>query len=44
MNRVSTTKAASVGRKVQTGFVRSYAVGILGGGMAVLIFLLVRAS
>ncbi len=39
-----TTKAAAVGRKVQTGFVRTYAVGILGGGVGLLVFFLVRAA
>jgi NADH-quinone oxidoreductase subunit L len=38
-----TTRAAAVGRRVQTGLVRSYALGILGGGVLLLAFFIVRA-
>jgi NADH-quinone oxidoreductase subunit L len=38
-----TTRAAAIGRRVQTGFVRSYALGILGGGVLLLAFFVARA-
>ena len=38
-----TAKVAAAGRKVQTGLVRTYAVGIFGGGLALLIFFVWRA-
>ena len=38
-----TTKVAAVGRRVQTGLVRSYALGILGGGVLLLAFFVARA-
>jgi NADH-quinone oxidoreductase subunit L len=38
-----TTRVAAVGRRVQTGFVRSYALGILGGGVILLAFFIGRA-
>ncbi|HJT36837.1 MAG TPA: hypothetical protein VJ818_00290, partial [Actinomycetota bacterium] len=38
-----TTKAAAFGRRLQTGFVRNYALGILGGGVLLLAFFVARA-
>jgi NADH-quinone oxidoreductase subunit L len=39
-----TAKFAASARKVQTGFVRTYALGVLGGGVAVLAFFVLRAA
>ena len=38
-----TTKVAAAGRRLQTGFVRTYALGILGGGVLLLAFFVARA-
>jgi NADH-quinone oxidoreductase subunit L len=38
-----TTKVAAAGRRLQTGYVRSYALGILGGGVLLLAFFVARA-
>jgi NADH-quinone oxidoreductase subunit L len=38
-----TTRIAATGRRLQTGFVRSYALGILGGGVILLAFFVGRA-
>ena len=38
-----TSKIAAVGRRAQTGLVRSYALGILGGGVVLLAFFVARA-
>ncbi|HEV2685281.1 MAG TPA: proton-conducting transporter membrane subunit, partial [Actinomycetota bacterium] len=38
-----TTKIAATGRRLQTGFVRTYALGILGGGVLLLAFFVARA-
>jgi len=38
-----TTKVAAAGRRLQTGFVRSYALGILGGGVLLIAFFVARA-
>ena len=38
-----TTKIAAAGRRVQTGLVRTYALGILGGGVLLLAFFVARA-
>jgi len=40
---IVTTKVAALGRRLQTGFVRSYALGILGGGVLLLAFFVARA-
>jgi NADH-quinone oxidoreductase subunit L len=36
--------AAGRGRRLQTGLVRTYAVGVLGGAVLIIAFLLVRAT
>jgi NADH-quinone oxidoreductase subunit L len=38
-----TSRLAASGRKLQTGFVRNYALGILGGGVLLLAFWVGRA-
>jgi NADH-quinone oxidoreductase subunit L len=38
-----TTRVAAAGRRVQTGLVRSYALGILGGSVLLLAFFIARA-
>jgi NADH-quinone oxidoreductase subunit L len=38
-----TTRVAAAGRRLQTGFVRSYALSILGGGALLLAFFIARA-
>ncbi|GAC1409837.1 MAG: NADH-quinone oxidoreductase subunit L [Actinomycetota bacterium] len=40
----SVGRLSLVTRKLQTGFVRNYALGVLGGVVAIAVFLLVRAS
>jgi NADH:ubiquinone oxidoreductase subunit 5 (subunit L)/multisubunit Na+/H+ antiporter MnhA subunit len=37
-----TRKLAAVGRRVQTGFVRNYALAFLAGGVAVLVYVGLR--
>ncbi|MFN2614430.1 MAG: NADH-quinone oxidoreductase subunit L [Actinomycetota bacterium] len=39
-----TTRVAAVGRKVQSGLVRTYALGVLGGAVLLIAFLVVRAK
>ena len=38
-----TSKVSAFGRRIQTGYVRSYALGILGGGVLLLAFFVARA-
>ncbi|HEX9774579.1 MAG TPA: NADH-quinone oxidoreductase subunit L [Actinomycetota bacterium] len=38
-----TTRLATLGRRLQTGFVRSYAIGVLAGGVGLMAFFFVRS-